>query len=141
VAHQTVRWCTEQYSVPRLARRRTDCSQEKKKTLQLKITGLSGGAPDCLVSKQRSQPTVGCAISGRRVARTNGRLGTPDCPVCTGQCPVRQPDPRPNGRPRQIRKEIEHRIGTVHVRWCTELSGAPLDRRQDLPSKLISNGS
>jgi hypothetical protein len=23
---------------------------------------------------------------------------------------------------------------TVHVRWCTELSGAPLDRRQDLPS-------
>jgi hypothetical protein len=30
-------------------------------------------------------------IRGRRVARANGRLGTPDCPVCTGQCPVRQP--------------------------------------------------
>jgi hypothetical protein len=30
--------------------------------------------------------------------RANGRLGTPDCPVCTGQCPVRQPIPRTNGR-------------------------------------------
>jgi hypothetical protein len=25
--------------------------------------------------------------------------------------------------------------------WCTGLSGAPLDRRQEWPSKLISNGS
>ena len=46
-------------------------------------TGLSG------------EPTVDCAtisraIRGRRVARSNGRLGAPDCPVCTGQCPVRQ---------------------------------------------------
>jgi hypothetical protein len=29
----------------------------------------------------------------------------------------------------------------VAVRWCTGLSGAPLDRRQELPIKLISNGS
>jgi hypothetical protein len=33
---------------------------------------------------------VGRAIRGRRVARTNGRQEAPDCPVCTGQCPVRQ---------------------------------------------------
>jgi hypothetical protein len=26
----------------------------------------------------------------------------------------------------------------VVVRWCTGLSGAPLDRRQELPSKLVS---
>jgi hypothetical protein len=25
--------------------------------------------------------------------------------------------------------------------WCTGLSGAPLDKRQEWPSKLISNGS
>jgi hypothetical protein len=114
---------------------------KRKKVLRLKITGLSGGAPDYPVSQQRSRPTISCAISERRVARANGRLGTPDCPVCTGQCMVRSPDPRPNGRLRPIRKEIKHRTGTVHVRWCTRLSGAPLDRRQDLPSKLISNGS
>jgi hypothetical protein len=38
-------------------------------------------------------------------------------------------------------KEIEHRTATVSVRWCTGLSGAPLDRRQELPTKLMSNGS
>jgi hypothetical protein len=59
----------------------------------------------------------------------------------TGQCPVRQPVPRPNGRLRQIWKEIVHRTATAAVRWCTGLSGAPLDKRQELPSKLISNGS
>ena len=96
--------------------------------------------------------TVGRTIHGRRVARTNGRQGAPDCPVCTGQCPVRQPAQSCNGRLRQIRKEI--RTGhatvtvrwcsghaTVTVRWCTGLSGAPPDRRQELPSLLFSNGS
>jgi hypothetical protein len=29
----------------------------------------------------------------------------------------------------------------VDVRWCTGLSGAPPDRRQELPSKNASNGS
>jgi hypothetical protein len=90
-------------------------------------TGLSG-------ELEPPEPTVTSAISGRRVARANGRLGTPDCPV-------RQPDPRPNGRLRPIWKEIAHRTATVAVRWCTRLPGAPLDRRQDLPSKLISNDS
>jgi hypothetical protein len=105
----------------------------------LKITGLSGGAPDCPVSLQHSrrspsatnsslsgklespaaknhrtvrwctglsseseplEPTVGSRISGRHVARANDRLGTLDCPVCTGQCPVHQRDRRPNGRMR-----------------------------------------
>jgi hypothetical protein len=87
------------------------------------------------------EPTVGSEISGRRVAQANGRLGTPDCPVCTGQRLVRQRDRRPNGRMRQIRKGIEHRTATRHVRWCNGLSGAPLNRRQELPSMLISNGS
>jgi hypothetical protein len=35
------------------------------------------------------EPTVDCAtvgseIGGRHVARTNGRKGAPDCPVCIG---------------------------------------------------------
>jgi hypothetical protein len=81
------------------------------------------------------------AIRGRRVARANGRLGAPDCPVCTGQCPVRQPARSCNGRLRQFRKEIRTGHATVTVRWCTGLSGAPPNRRQELPSLLASNGS
>ena len=42
---------------------------------------------------------------------------------------------------RLIWKEITHWTATVTVRWCTRLSGAPLDRRQELPSKLVSNSS
>jgi hypothetical protein len=44
--------------------------------------------------------------------RANGLKGAPDCPVCTGQCPVRQRLQVSNGRLRQNRKEI-----------CTGLSG------------------
>jgi hypothetical protein len=98
-------------------------------------------SPDCLVSQQRQQPTVVRAINARHMVRANGQLGTPDCPVCTGQCPVRQPVPRTNGRLRPVWKEIEHRTATVAVRWCTGLSDAPLDRRQELPTKLMFNGS
>jgi hypothetical protein len=62
-------------------------------------TGLSG------------EPTIGRA-NGRprnpRVTRgrANGQMGAPDCPVCTGQCPVRQWLQIVNGRLRQNRKEI-----------------------------------
>jgi hypothetical protein len=71
----------------------------------------------------------------------NGRMIALDCPVCTGLCLVRQQIRRSNGRLRQKREVITHRTTTGPVRWCTGLSGAPLDRRQELPSKLISNGS
>jgi hypothetical protein len=104
------------------------------RTSRLKITGLSS-------ESEPLEPTVTSAICGRRVARANSRLGTPDCPVCTRQCPVRQPVLRPNGRLRPIWKEIAHRTATIVVRWCTGLSSAPLNRRQQLPSKLISNSS
>jgi hypothetical protein len=62
-------------------------------------TGLSG------------EPTVGQA-NGRarnpRVTRgrANSQKGAPDCPVCTGQCLVRQRLQIINGRLRQNRKEI-----------------------------------
>ena len=70
--------------------RRTGCSREfdRRRTAIIHrtvrwCTGLSG------------EPTVGRA-NGRprdpRVTRgrANGQKGAPDCPVCTGQCPVRQ---------------------------------------------------
>jgi hypothetical protein len=65
-------------------------------------TGLSG------------EPTVAIANGRPRNLRaTRGLLqrsaGALDCPVCTGQCPVRQPAPRSNGRMCPILKEIAHR--------------------------------
>jgi hypothetical protein len=71
-------------------------------------TGLSG-------EPTAASATVGRAIRGRRVARANGRQGAPDCPVCTGQCPVRQPARRCNGRLSQKRKEIRTGHATVTV--------------------------
>jgi adenylylsulfate kinase-like enzyme len=65
-------------------------------------TGLSG------------EPTVASANGRPRNLRathghTNGRLGTPDCPVCTGLCLVRQPIPGTNSQLLSVWKEIEHR--------------------------------
>jgi hypothetical protein len=132
-------------------------------------TGLSGGAPDSVrcarlaggkpaalgIMQRRtaiihrtvrwctglsSEPTVISANARPRDLRVT--RGPQQRSVGhTGQCPVRQPTPRTNGRMRQIWKEIAHRTATVTVRWCTGLSGAPPDRRQVWPSKLASNGS
>jgi hypothetical protein len=156
--------------VPQAVRRRTLCSRESARRSGYKSpnypvslqrpcpspsatnSSLSGKPGSAAAKNHRTVrwctrlsgeflPTVASAISRQRMARANGRLGTPDCPVCTGQCPVCQQDRRPNGRMRQIRKGIAHRTATVAVRWCTGRGGAPLDGREVLPSKLISNGS
>jgi hypothetical protein len=74
------------------------------------------------------EPTVGRA-NGRprnpRVTRgrANGLKGAPDCPVCTGQCPVRQRLQIANGRLRQNRKEIC--TGQCLVVHRTVSGGAP----------------
>jgi hypothetical protein len=102
---------------------------------------------DCTVCIGLSDESLASAANGRQRdqratrGRANGHLVAPDCPVCTGQCPVRQGDRRLNGRLRQIRKETGHRTGTIHVRCCTGLYGAPPDRRQELSSKWNFNGS
>jgi hypothetical protein len=81
---------------------RTRRPREKEKGVRLKFTGLSG---ELMVASANSRPHNLRTTRGR----ANGRLGTPDCPVCTGQCPVRQPIPRTNGRLLSIWKEIKHR--------------------------------
>jgi hypothetical protein len=69
------------------------------------------------------EPTVDCA-NGRprnpRVTRgrANGLMGARDCPVHTGQCPVRQRLQIFNGRLRQNRKAIN--TGQCPVRHETE---------------------
>jgi hypothetical protein len=130
--HRTVRWCTglsggSSAPAPKSFSDELIALGGKGESVAAKNHGLSG-------ESEPHVPTVGDRISGRRVARANGRMGTPDCPV-------RQRDRRPNGRMRQIRKEIKHRTATVLVRWCTGQYGAPHDRREDFSSNLISNGS
>ena len=62
-------------------------------------TGLSG---EPTVGRANGRPRNPRATRGR----ANGQKGAPDCPVCTGQCPVRQRLQIANGRLRQRRKEI-----------------------------------
>jgi hypothetical protein len=134
VVHRTVcgvpGWALVNCLVSGIRRRRTAIIHRTVRW----CTGLSG-------EPTVANATVGHQIRGRRVAHANGRLRAPDCPVCTGQCPMRQPARRSNGRLRQEWKEIRTRHTTVAVRWCTGLSGAPPDRRQELPSLFGSNGS
>jgi hypothetical protein len=60
------------------------------------------------------EPTVDCANGRQRNQRATRGLsqrlvGAPDCPVCTGQCPVSQEDRCSNGQLSPIWKEIAHR--------------------------------
>jgi hypothetical protein len=134
--HRTVRWCTGQ------------CPVRQAGSSELAALGNSSAtygynSPDCPVCTGLSgDPTVGRA-NGRLCdlrktpGRANGREGAPDCPVCTGQCPVRQRLLGANSRLHCRRKEI----CTGQCPVCTGLSGAPGDRRQDLPSWNALNDS
>jgi hypothetical protein len=125
-----------------------DCPVRQAGSSELAALGNSSAtygynSPDCPVCIGLSgEPTVGRANGRLRDlrktrGRANGREGAPDCPVCNGQCPVRQRLPGANGRLRHRRKEIRTRQCPV----CTGLSGAPGGRRQDLPSWNALNGS
>ena len=125
VVHRTVSgapsWNLANWPLSGIRRRRTTIIHQTVRW----CTGLSG-------EPTAASATVGRQIRGRHVARSNGRQGAPDCPVCTGQCPVRQLPQICNGRMRQKRKEIAHRTATGTVRRHTGLSGAPPDKRQTL---------
>jgi hypothetical protein len=94
-------------------------------------------APDCPVSQRSAGPTVGCAIRARHVAKpTVGRgYRTVRCAPDSVRCA--NGSQAANGRLRHLRKEI----CTGQCPVCTGLSGAPGDRRQDLPSWNALNGS
>jgi hypothetical protein len=106
--------------------------ENSPRTPRLKFTGLSG------------EPTTPAANGRQRDqrathGRANGRLVTPDCPVCTIQCPMRQRDRRSNDRLRLIRKEIGHRTVIVHVR-CTTRQKARIAFQLDLQRLLAAMG-
>jgi hypothetical protein len=98
----------------------------------------------CRRRTAKNHRTVRCGRPRNpRVTRgqANGQKGAPDCPVCTGQCPVRQRLQVFNGRLRQNRKEIcTGQCPVVHrtVR-CTSRQKARiafLDCSQRLPAAL-----
>jgi hypothetical protein len=135
--HRIVRWCTGQCPV-------CQASSGKLGALGNKLTAYGYNSPDCPVCTGLSdEPTVGQANGRLRDlretrGRANGREGAPDCPVRQRlQGYQRSASPNKEGNP--------HRTvsggAPDSVRWCTGLSGAPGDRRQELPSRIALNGS
>jgi hypothetical protein len=123
--------------VHRLVQQRTRCSRELVRVPWLKIIGLSSGTPDFSVSQQ---------LPSQRSAARSADDTWPGPTVTWSHRTVRcAPDSvwcakgtkgSTVGFARRGKKS-----GTVHVRWCTRLSNAPVGRRQQLPSKWSSNGS
>jgi hypothetical protein len=132
--HRTVSgapgWALANWPLSGIRRRRTAIIHQTVRW----CTGLSG-------EPTVARATVGRAIRSRRVAHANGRLGAPDCPVCTGQCPVRQPARRSNGRLRQEWKKIRTGHAIVAVGWRTGqfVSAHLIDFLSDLSSVLVVN--
>jgi hypothetical protein len=128
--HRTVRWCT------RLALANWLLSGFVS-GVRLKITRLSGGASDCLVSQQSVGPTVGRVIRARRVAEPTVRRGprTVRCAPDSVRCANGSESPTA-GFAKEGKKSTPD-----SVQWCTGLSGAPGDRRQESPSWIALNGS
>jgi hypothetical protein len=94
-------------------------------------------APDCPVSQQSAGPTVGRAIRARHVAEPTVGRGhrTVRCAPDMSGAPTAP-------RSATVGFAVEGRkSGTGQCPVCTGLSGAPVDRRQDLPSQFALNGS
>ena len=129
--------CTGHCPMHRLVQQRTRCSRELARAPWLKITGQSGGAPDYPMSHQRPTPTVGYAINRRHVAEPT--VTRPHRSIRCALDSVRCAKGTKGSTVGFARKG--RRSDTVHVRWCTGLSGAPSGRRQKLPTKWSSNSS
>jgi hypothetical protein len=129
--HRTVRWCTGQCPVRQAGsgeladlgfrRRRTAINHRTVRW----CTGLSG------------EPTVGRVIRARRVAEPTVRRGhrTVRCAPDSVRCANGSESPTVGCA------KIGKRSPPDSVRWCTGLSGAPGDRRQEFPSWNALNGS
>jgi hypothetical protein len=94
------------------------------------LTAYGYKSPDCPVSQQSAAPTVGRIIRMRRVARANGQKGhrtvrcAPDSVRCANGSKASTVGFAKEGK----------KSAPDSVRWRTGLSGAPGDRRQELPS-------
>jgi hypothetical protein len=94
-------------------------------------------SPDCPVSQQSAGPTVGRVIRARRVAEPTVRRGhrTVRCAPNSVRC-ANGSESSTVGFAKEGKKSAPD-----SVRWCTGLSDAPVDRRQEMPSWNALNGS
>jgi hypothetical protein len=97
-APDSVWWCRLALANLLLSGVRRRCTAINHRTDRW-CTGLSG---EPTVSRGNGRPRIPHMTRGR----ANSHIGAPDCPVCTGQCPVRQRLWISNGRLRHKRKEI-----------------------------------
>jgi hypothetical protein len=101
-------------------------------------------APDCPMSQWSAGPTVGRVIRARRVAEPTVRRGhrTVRCAPDSVRC---APDSvrcaNGSGSSTVGCAKTGKKSAPDSVQWCTGLSGAPVDRRQELPSWNALNGS
>jgi hypothetical protein len=123
--------------MPRLTRRRTHRSREKADGAAAKNHRTVRCAPDYPVSHQRPRQRSASRSAGDMwaepmVTRTHRTVWcAPDSVRC-----AKGTKGSTVGFARRGKKS-----GTVHVRRCTGLSGAPTGRRQQLPTKWRSNVS
>jgi hypothetical protein len=129
--HRTVRWCTRQCPV-------RQAGSSEVAALGNSPATYGYNSPDCPVCTGLSgEPTVGRAICAGHVAEPTARRGHR-----TVRCA-----PDMSGAPTALRLPtvgfaVEgKKSGTGHCPVCTGLSGAPDDRRQELPSQFALNGS
>jgi hypothetical protein len=121
--HRTIRWCTGQCPV-------CQTGSGELAALGNKLTAYNYNSPDCPVSQRSAGPTVGCVIRARHVAEPTVGRGHRTVRCANGsKAPT-------VGFAREGKKSAPD-----SVRWCTGLSGAPGDRRQELPSRIALNGS
>jgi hypothetical protein len=133
INHRTVRWCNGLSGESSAAKSPlSGNSQQRTAKIHRTVrwcTGLFG------------EPTVGRAIHAWRVAEPTVWWGhrtircAPDSVRCANGYKSSTVGCANLGRRSAPDSE------TVDVRWCTGLSGAPPDRRQELPSWNASNGS
>jgi hypothetical protein len=128
--HRTVRWCTGQCPV-------RQASSGELAALGTSTTVYGYKSPDCPVSQPQARPTVGRVIRVRRVAEPTIRRGhrTVRCALDSVRCANGSETPTV-GFAKEGKKSTPD-----SVRWCTGLSGAPGERRQELPSWNALNGS
>jgi hypothetical protein len=128
VVHRTVRWCTGLSGEPFTG---------EVVALGKRLTTYGYKSLDCPVSQRSAGPTVGRGIRARRVAEPTVGRGhrtiqcAPDSVRCANGSGSSMVGCATDGK----------KSAPDSVRWCTGLSGAPGDRRQELPSWNALNGS
>jgi hypothetical protein len=137
--HRTVWWCTRLSGetsalAPKYIGDELVALGKRRKAPRLKITGLSGEPKALAANGRLRNPRATHGLRQRSVGYTE-LSGAPTGPKAQlSAAPDMEGDRAPDC---YIGCPVMHRT----VRWCTGQSGAPLDRRQELPSKLVSNGS